>query len=266
MPLASPRGQRDAKPVSGATAVGCDARAATMQPLLTEGPGRSTSPSPGSTRSPVRGRGRGRRDDVRARAQRHGGLEMPVRAGHGADHQRSCRWTPPTSPAEITTVLPARGRATDHDLAPGGTRRRRDRQGSGRRVPDVAVGHDGGLVNPPSDPLPRSVTSRRYCAWAQISGEAEPAGLPFVKPMDAVAGSEPYGDAATAGSSQACSGTIPSPEVMSCMACSREPGRTNRSADPARRARRRVSATGARTPGGGEPRGPVGEQSVGSGT
>jgi len=50
----------------------------------------------------------------------------------------------------------------------------------------------------PSDPLSRSVTSRRYWAWAQISGEAEPAGLPFVNPMDAVAGSEPNGDAATA--------------------------------------------------------------------
>src|SRR6478672_525695 len=34
----------------------------------------------------------------------------------------------------------------------------------------------------PSDPLPRSVTSRRYWAWAQISSEAEPAGLPFVNP------------------------------------------------------------------------------------
>ena len=80
----------------------------------------------------------------------------------------------------------------------------------------------------PSDPLPRSVTSRRYWAWAQISGDAEPAGLPFVNPMDAVAGSEPYGDAATAGSSQACSGTIPSPDVMDCMACSSDPAGAGR--------------------------------------
>jgi len=43
----------------------------------------------------------------------------------------------------------------------------------------------------PSDPRPRSVTSRRYWAWAQISGEAEPAAFPSVKPMDAVAGSLP---------------------------------------------------------------------------
>ena len=120
----------------------------------------------------------------------------------------------------------------------------------------------------PSDPLPRSVTSRRYWAWAQISGDAEPAGLPLVNPMDAVAGSEPNGDAATAGSSQACSGTIPSPDVMDCMACSSDPAAP---AEPVCRScsARSPSRIGHRCPDPlavGNHGAPDGEHDVGSGT
>src|SRR6266849_6358571 len=61
-------------------------------------------------------------------------------------------------------------------------------------------------------PVPREAISRTSCAWAQVSGDAEPAAWPSVKPMDAVAGSLPYGEAARFGSSQACSGTSPTPE------------------------------------------------------
>ena len=112
------------------------------------------------------------------------------------------------------------------------------------------------------------MTSRRYWAWAQISGEAEPAGLPFANPIDAVAGSEPNGDAATAGSSQACSGTIPSPEVMSCIVPSREAAAPE---NPVCRScsARSPSSIGHRCPDPlavGNHGAPDGEQSVGSGT
>src|ERR1700677_3101132 len=62
--------------------------------------------------------------------------------------------------------------------------------------------------------------SRSSWAWAQGSGEAEPAALPWVKPMDAVVGSLPYGDAARSGSSHACSGTRPTPEENCAIASS----------------------------------------------
>src|ERR1700739_4912810 len=121
----------------------------------------------------------------------------------------------------------------------------------------------------PSDPLPRAVTSRTYWDCAQMSGgAAHPAGLPFVIPMDAVAGSEPYGDAATAGSSQACSGTIPSPDVMDCMVRSSDPAAP---AEPVCRScsARSPSRIGHRCPDPlavGNHGAPDGEQSVGSGT
>ena len=63
--------------------------------------------------------------------------------------------------------------------------------------------------------------SRSSWAWAQVSGEADPAALPSVNPIDAVAGSLPYGDAARSGSSQACSGTSPTPEEKLIIAFSR---------------------------------------------
>ena len=40
-------------------------------------------------------------------------------------------------------------------------------------------------------PWPRPRMSRSSWAWAQVSGEAEPAAWPSVKPIDAVAGSLP---------------------------------------------------------------------------
>src|SRR5208282_2931149 len=61
-------------------------------------------------------------------------------------------------------------------------------------------------------PVPSETISRSSCAWAQLSGDADPAALPSVNPMDAVDGSLPYGEAARLGSSQACSGTSPTPD------------------------------------------------------
>ena len=50
-------------------------------------------------------------------------------------------------------------------------------------------------------PVPSEAMSRSSCAWAQVSGDAEPAALPLVKPIEAVAGSLPYGEAGRSGSS-----------------------------------------------------------------
>src|ERR1700758_4958782 len=71
-------------------------------------------------------------------------------------------------------------------------------------------------------PVPREAISRSSWAWAQLSGDADPAALPSVNPMDAVAGSLPYGEAARLGSSQACSGTSPTPDEKLIIAWSRD--------------------------------------------
>src|ERR1700722_11588878 len=62
-------------------------------------------------------------------------------------------------------------------------------------------------------PAPESRISRSNCAWAQVSGEAEPSACPSVNPMDAVAGSEPEGEAATAAQAHTCSGTSRTPDA-----------------------------------------------------
>src|SRR5215831_13984487 len=72
-------------------------------------------------------------------------------------------------------------------------------------------------------PVPREAISRSSCAWAQVSGDADPAAWPSVNPMDAVAGSLPYGEAGTSGFSQACSGTSPTPDEKLIIAWSRDP-------------------------------------------
>ncbi len=64
---------------------------------------------------------------------------------------------------------------------------------------------------------PRLWVSRTCWACAQVSGEAEPAAPPSTKPIDAVVGSVPYGEAARSGFSQACSGTSPIPEENRCI-------------------------------------------------
>src|SRR5215469_1421369 len=64
--------------------------------------------------------------------------------------------------------------------------------------------------------------SRNSWAWAQVSGEADPAALPSVKPLEAVVGSLPNGEAVKAGFSQACSGTRPTPDEKLIMARSRD--------------------------------------------
>ena len=63
-------------------------------------------------------------------------------------------------------------------------------------------------------PALRSSTSLRYWAWPQISGVAEPAALPSRKPIEAVVGFAPNGDAGESGSSHTCSGTYPRPQVI----------------------------------------------------
>src|SRR6516164_2706200 len=70
-------------------------------------------------------------------------------------------------------------------------------------------------------PVPSEAMSRTSWAWAQVSGDAEPAALPSVNPMDAVAGSLPYGEAGRSGFSQACSGTSPTPDEKLIIALSR---------------------------------------------
>src|SRR5215469_10007839 len=71
-------------------------------------------------------------------------------------------------------------------------------------------------------PAPRDTISRASCAWAQVSGDADPAALPSVNPMDAVAGSLPNGEAGRSGFSQACSGTRPTPEEKPIIELSRD--------------------------------------------
>src|SRR2546430_15282000 len=71
-------------------------------------------------------------------------------------------------------------------------------------------------------PVPSEAMSRSSWAWAQVSGDAEPAAWPLVNPIEAVAGSLPYGEAARSGSSQACSGTSPTPEEKLITALSRD--------------------------------------------
>src|SRR5581483_1435425 len=69
-------------------------------------------------------------------------------------------------------------------------------------------------------PVPSERISRSSCACAQVSGDADPAALPSVNPMDAVAGSLPYGEAGRSGSSHACSGTSPTPDEKLSIALS----------------------------------------------
>ncbi len=90
--------------------------------------------------------------------------------------------------------------------------------------------------------------SRSSWACAQVSGEAEPAGWPSTKPIDAVVGSLPYGDAGRSGSSHTCSGTSPSPEAEPSMngELRRRGGVVAGQQVATRPARRRAPATGAR--------------------
>src|SRR4051794_18255430 len=77
-------------------------------------------------------------------------------------------------------------------------------------------------------PAPRSAVSRTLDAAPHVSGDADPSGLPLTRPIDAVVGSEPYGDAGTFGASQTCSGTSPTPEVIEFIAPSRAPASPGR--------------------------------------
>ena len=63
--------------------------------------------------------------------------------------------------------------------------------------------------------------SRTNCPIDHVSAEAEPAGLPLTKPIDAIVGSVPNGERARSGRSHACSGIRPTPEPIACIARSR---------------------------------------------
>src|SRR5690349_6001767 len=71
-------------------------------------------------------------------------------------------------------------------------------------------------------PVAMARISRSSWACAQVSGDADPAALPSVKPMDAVNGSLPNGEAGRSGFSHACSGTKPTPEEKFSIAVSRD--------------------------------------------
>src|SRR5450755_3977886 len=117
-------------------------------------------------------------------------------------------------------------------------------------------------------PAWRSSTNLRYCAWPQISGAAEPAALPLLKPIEAVVGSAPNGDAGVSGSSHTCSGTYPKPQAIRWKSTAR-PEAAALSPDWRSCSARSPLSSGHRWP---EPTAwvnhgsPVGEQVVGSGT
>src|SRR4051812_31484174 len=113
---------------------------------------------------------------------------------------------PVTSTVGVVTVVPSAGAVTVTGSVPGGP----DRTYRSRTIAGCSSGR----------PAPSARISRACWAWAQVSGEDEPAGLPLTKPIDAVVGSLPNGAAGRAGFSQDCSGIIPMPEVESFIASS----------------------------------------------
>src|SRR4051794_5993336 len=66
-------------------------------------------------------------------------------------------------------------------------------------------------------PARRSAASRTNWACAQVSGEALPAALPAVNPIEAHSGAVPNADAGWSASSQACSGIRPIPEAVAAI-------------------------------------------------
>src|SRR6516164_11420591 len=67
-------------------------------------------------------------------------------------------------------------------------------------------------------PVLTASARRAYWDWAQVSGLAEPAGLPFTTPIESVVGLTGGCVTGRSGSSQACSGSRPWPLVMLPMA------------------------------------------------
>ena len=80
-------------------------------------------------------------------------------------------------------------------------------------------------------PAVRSATSRTNAPAPQVSGAADPAGLPLTKPIEATVGSVPYGEAGTSAASQSCSGTRPTPDEPAMIAVSSEPARDGMAGD-----------------------------------
>src|SRR6185312_5328474 len=155
---------------------------------------------------------------------------------------------PVTPTVGVVTVVPSAGAVTVTGSVPGGP----DRTYRSRTIAGCSSGR----------PAPSARISRACWAWAQVSGEDEPAGLPLTKPIEAIVGSLPNGAAGRSGFSQACSGTNPTPEVCAFIAASS-------AAAPVRSpvcsccSARSPDSTGHRCP---EPTLPLGEQFVGSGS
>src|SRR6266516_2323082 len=96
-------------------------------------------------------------------------------------------------------------------------------------------------------PAPRSRISRNSWACAHDNGEAEPAAFPSVNPIDAVVGSDPYGEAGRSGFSQSCSGTRPTPDEKRIIAVS-SPAAPLRFPEPMSDSARSPESTGHRCP------------------
>ena len=92
----------------------------------------------------------------------------------------------------------------------------RHRQRSRHPVGDVAVRDDRRASRGCARRRGRAPAAPTGLRPRQRAGRA--AGWPLVKPIDAVVGSVPNGDAARSGSSHACSGSRPCPEVMFAIA------------------------------------------------
>ena len=75
----------------------------------------------------------------------------------------------------------------------------------------------GRSATAPARMLPRAA---RTGPADQVSGDALPAALPSVKPIDAHSGWVPNGDAGRSGFSQACSGISPTPEAVFAISAS----------------------------------------------
>jgi hypothetical protein len=68
-------------------------------------------------------------------------------------------------------------------------------------LPDAESAYRAATIDGCSCRLPDAISAirRSSCACAQVSGAADPSGWPSTNPIDAVVGSDPYGDAGTPG-------------------------------------------------------------------